>query len=33
MNFLDSGGRKAIITSLDNLADAVLGGAGTQIIP
>ena len=33
MNFLDSGGKKAVVTSLDNLADAVLGDAGTQIIP
>ena len=33
MNFLAAGGKKAVITSLDNLTDAVLGDAGTRIVP
>ncbi len=33
IQFLQSGGKKAIITSLDNLLEAVQGEAGTQIVP
>jgi len=32
IRFLKAGGKKAIITSLDNLAEAVIGDAGTHII-
>jgi carbamate kinase len=31
MQFLQAGGREAIITSLDDMADAVIGNAGTHI--
>jgi carbamate kinase len=31
--FLQAGGKEAIITSLDHLAEAVLGDAGTHIVP
>ena len=33
MRFLQAGGKEAIITSLDDLADAVTGDAGTHIFP
>jgi carbamate kinase len=33
MRFLQAGGKEAIITSLDHLADAVIGDAGTHIFP
>ncbi len=32
IRFLKAGGKRAIITSLDNLAEAVIGGAGTHIV-
>jgi carbamate kinase len=32
MRFLQAGGKEAIITSLDDLADAVIGDAGTHIV-
>jgi carbamate kinase len=31
VNFLESGGEKAIITSIDKIIDALEGKAGTQI--
>jgi carbamate kinase len=33
LRFLDAGGKKVIITSLENLYDAVHGDAGTHILP
>jgi carbamate kinase len=33
IRFLESGGRRAIITSLENLSEAVAGDAGTHIVP
>ena len=33
VTFLKAGGKEAIITSLDNLAEAVTGEAGTHIVP
>jgi carbamate kinase len=33
LRFLDNGGKEVIITSLDNLYDAIHGGAGTHILP
>jgi carbamate kinase len=33
MRFLQARGKEAIITSLDHLADAVIGDAGTHIFP
>jgi carbamate kinase len=31
IRFVESGGKRAVISSLDHLADAVRGGAGTII--
>ncbi|MDG6915117.1 MAG: carbamate kinase [Nitrososphaerota archaeon] len=33
VNFLESGGRRAVITSLENAEDALAGTAGTTILP
>lgn len=33
IRFLQAGGKEAIITSLDNLTEAVMGDAGTHVIP
>ncbi len=33
IRFLKAGGKRAIVTSLENLAEAVIGDAGTHIVP
>ncbi len=33
LSFLEGGGKEAVITSLENLADAVSGSAGTHVFP
>jgi carbamate kinase len=33
IKFLDSGGRRTIITSLEGIDDAIEGEGGTEIIP
>jgi carbamate kinase len=31
--FVEQGGQRAVITSLDRIAEAVRGGAGTEVVP